>query len=124
VDDRLARQLRAAGHLVYLPWELGKEGQPDEDHLATAVDLGSVLVTHNQKHFAPLHRRWESEGRSHAGIILVVQQQPIGTKLASLDRAARLLTPDVARGQLIYLQVFESDERASIFLDSFIPPVS
>src|SRR5689334_12034398 len=91
VDFRLARPLRAAGHSVYLPSELGTAGQEDEQHLETATQLGAVLVTHNQQDFAPLHHRWERAGRSHAGIVLVRQQVGVGVKLASLERVARLL---------------------------------
>jgi hypothetical protein len=92
-DHRLARQLRAAGHLVYLPGELGVKGQSDELHLAAASDLGAVIVTHNQKDFDPRHRDWTAKRRTHTGIILVVQRMDIGTKLASMDRAARLNRP-------------------------------
>ena len=45
---RLVRQLRAADHLLYLPSELGVEGQSDELHLTSATTLGAVLVTHNR----------------------------------------------------------------------------
>jgi hypothetical protein len=116
VDHRLARQLRAAGHLLYLPKELGVNGQDDEPHLATAASLGAVLVTHNQQHFAPIHHRWATEGRSHAGIILAIQDVPIGTKLVSIDRAARLLTPAIARGHLMYLKMFATEELARLFI--------
>ena len=119
-DHRLVRQLRAAGHLVYLPSELSVAGQSDESHLATATDLSAVVVTHNQKHFTPLHHSWENEGRGHAGILLVIQNLDIGTKLASIDRAARLLTPDAA-GQLMYVKMFETEERAHLFVASLAP---
>src|SRR5437867_2068684 len=58
VDHRLARQLRAAGHLIYLPSELGVGGQADELHLAQATELEAVLVTQNRRDFAPLHHKW------------------------------------------------------------------
>lgn len=120
-DHRLARQLRAAGHLVYLPSELGVTGQSDESHLAAATDLSAVVVTHNQKHFTPLHHSWENEGRGHAGILLVIQNLDIGTKLASIDRTARLLTPEAAAGQLMYVKMFETEERAQLFVASLAP---
>jgi hypothetical protein len=119
-DHRVARQLRAAGHLVYLPSELSVKGQPDELHLAAATDLGAVIATHNQKHFYPLHREWNAQGRAHAGILLVVQQLDIGSKLASVERAARLLTPELAKNQLMYLKMFETEQRAQLFISSLI----
>jgi hypothetical protein len=118
IDHRLARQLRAAGHLIYLPAELDVEGQSDELHLATAATLGAVTVTHNQRHFAPLHREWQATRRHHAGIILVVQGDYIGTKLACLDRAARLLTAEAARGQLMPFQMFGTEELGRAFVAS------
>ncbi len=120
-DHRLARQLRAAGHSVYLPSELGVKGQSDELHLATANDLGAVVVTHNQKHFDPLHHRWDAEGRAHAGILLVVQRLNIAMKLAAVERAARLLSSEAAKNQLMYLKMFETDEQAQLFISSLAP---
>src|SRR6185437_874789 len=95
----VARQLRAAGHLIYLTSELGVEGQHDEPHLEKAAQLGSVLTTQNQKHFAPLHARWRQQGRDHAGILLVRQMDYIGQKIERLARAARLLTSEAAQNQ-------------------------
>ena len=118
---RLVRQLRAAGHLLYLPSELGLEGQADELHLATATHLGAVLVTHNQKHFAPLHYRWESNRQTHGGIILVRQELDVGKKLASLDRVARLLTAEAASGQLMPLEMFKTEEGAEAYVASLAP---
>jgi Domain of unknown function (DUF5615) len=121
---RLVRQLRAAGHLLYLPSELGTEGQDDEAHLVGATRLGAVLVTHNQKHFAPMHYQWGRQGRVHAGIVLVVQQEGIESKHACLDRVARLLTSEAARGQLMPLKVFDTEDRARTYVVSLTSPGS
>ena len=40
VDKRIARQLRAAGHSIYLPNEVGTGGAEDRVHLETASTLG------------------------------------------------------------------------------------
>jgi hypothetical protein len=117
-DHRLARQLRAAGHLVYLPSELGLKGQRDDLHLQTATSLGAVLVSHNQKDFDPLHRDWSAKGQLHTGIILVVQRLDIGSKIAWLQRAATLLTAELAKNQLMFLKMFETDEQAELFVSS------
>ena len=123
-DRRLARQLRAAGHLVYLPYELGVEGQDDELHLLGATERRAVLATHNQKDFARLHHRWKREGREHSGILLVRQEDYIGMKLACLDRAARLLSSEAARNQLIHYQMFATEEWALAYVASLTPPAS
>jgi hypothetical protein len=114
----LVRQLRAAGHSIYLPSEFEVGGRSDELHIVGATALGAVLVTHNQRHFAPLHHVWESDSRRHGGIILVVQDEDIRVKFACLDRVARLLTLEAARGQLMYLQMFDSEERAKAYASS------
>jgi hypothetical protein len=116
----VARQLRAAGHLVYVTSELGVEGQHDAPHLENATRLGAVLASQNRKHFEPLHYRWEAGGRRHAGI-LTTRQLPITQKLQWLERAARLLTPELADNQLMDLAMFSSEERALTYVASLAP---
>src|SRR5690242_7858453 len=40
---RMARQLRAAGHLIYLPEDVGAAGAEDAVHLEAAIALSAVL---------------------------------------------------------------------------------
>lgn len=56
IAKQVARQLRAAGHLVYVTSDLGVKGQDDELHLETATRLSAVLASQNQQ-FAPLYHR-------------------------------------------------------------------
>ncbi len=120
IAKQVARQLRAAGHLVYVTSDLGVEGQGDELHLEVATRLGAVLASQNQKHFAPLHHRWQAEGRRHSGI-LVTRQIPIAVRLQSLGRAARLLTAETAGNQLMRLDPFASEERGLMYASSLMP---
>jgi len=53
----VARQLRAAGHLVYVANELGLKGQSDDQRLRTATDLGAAIATQNQRDFTRLHQQ-------------------------------------------------------------------
>lgn len=117
IDKDLARQLRAAGHLMYVVTELGLGGADDGVQLAKATELGAVLVSQNQRHFEPLHHRWQAEGRTHAGM-LVTHQVRIGLKVQWLDRAARLLTPALAQDQLMKLSMFETEEQGQLFAAS------
>ena len=103
--------LRAAGHLLYLPNELGVWGQDDEPHLLTATRLGAVLVTINQRDFEPLHHKWESEEQEHAGILLS-RRLETGELFRRLDFAARLLVPDAAHNQLMNPSLFQTEEEA------------
>ena len=118
---RLVRPLREAGLFVYVPREQGKREAADAIHLETAAGLGAVLVTQNKGDFALLHHRWQAEGRSHAGILLTAQIS-LGRKIACLQRAARLLTPEAARNQLMELALFETDDRAASYVASLTPP--
>jgi hypothetical protein len=120
IAKQVARQLRAAGHLIYVTSELGVEGQADELHLETATSLGAVLTSQNQKDFSPLHHRWQAEGRQHAGV-LVTRQLAIGLRVRSLERAARLLTPQIAANQLLRLDPFATEERALLYVASLSP---
>jgi len=97
--------------------ELGLDRADDEAQLAKATELEAVLASQNQRDFDPLHYRWQAERKTHAGI-LVTHQIRMGLKVQWLDRAARLLTPDTARNQLMKLPMFETEERARLFLES------
>ena len=81
------------------------------------MGLGAVLASQNQQHFEPLHRQWNDEGRTHAGI-LVTHQIRIGLKIEWLERAARLLTPELAQNQLMKLPMFETEEKGQLFVAS------
>ena len=117
----MARQLRAAGHLIYVTSDLGVEGQKDEPHLETAARLGAVLVSQNQQDFIPLHHQWYATGRQHAGI-LATHWLPIGQRIERLERAARLLTPEAAANQLMMLDYFLlSEELGLTFVASLTP---
>ena len=120
IDKRVARQLRAAGHLIFLTSELGVEGQDDERHLEASTRLEAVLVSQNRRHFEPLHRRWYAEGRLHAGI-LATHWLSIGLRIQCLERAARLLTLEVAANQFIVLDLFESEEQGLTYIASLTP---
>jgi predicted nuclease of predicted toxin-antitoxin system len=120
IAKQVARQLRAAGHVLYVTSELGLKGQQDQAHLEAATTLGAVLVSQNQRDFVPLHRRWQALGREHAGII-ITPQVPIGIRIKRLERAARLLNPEAARNQLMELNLFETEELGQAYVISLSP---
>ena len=61
----VARQLRAAGHAVYMPQELGLLKAPDPVILAEATSRAAVVVTNNIHDFVDLHRKHERTGEPH-----------------------------------------------------------
>lgn len=116
----MVRQLRAAGHLIYLAREFGLEQADDDAQLAKATELGAPLATQNQRHFEPMHKVWQADGRTHAGILVMPQLDP-GRARAWLERAARMLTPDLARNQLMKLSMFRTEESGQLFVLSLAP---
>ena len=113
----MVRPLRAAGHLLYLPNELGVGGQDDESHLVTSTKLGAVLVTINQRDFQPLHHKWQADVQKHSGILLC-QRLETGDLFRRLDRAARLFTPEASYNQLMTLSLFQADDEARNYVTS------
>jgi len=117
-DHDLVRPLREAGLSLYLPSEEGTTRVADDVHLVTATRLGAVLVSQNQRDFAPLHHIWQGEQRAHAGILLVRAGFDIGRKIALLERASRLLTPEAAHNQLMVLSLFATEEQGAAYAAS------
>ena len=74
-----------------------------------------MVVTYNQGDFKRLHEAWQAADRHHCGII-VGHKLPLGVLIACLERAARLLTPEVAQNQLLQLDLFDSEERSRAYL--------
>ncbi|MBI1923075.1 DUF5615 family PIN-like protein [Candidatus Poribacteria bacterium] len=70
-DDDLIAFLIQAGHTVISPRAAGTKGWDDPDHLEYAATHGYVLFTHNPPDFRRLHRDWQAQGRTHAGIFLI-----------------------------------------------------
>ncbi len=71
----IAAQLRAKGHDVTAVVEdQALVGTSDEELLAHATSGGRLLVTANVRDFAAVHASWSSRGRSHAGLIYIVNR--------------------------------------------------
>ena len=120
-DTRVARQLRLAGHLVFLPIELGTDGWDDEPQLEEASKRQALFVTANVRHFKPIHDRWVAAGHTHSGILQAPQQADPGWWLARLSRAARVLDPTLTLNQLLDIHLFESDASAEAYAESLKP---
>jgi len=120
-DKELVRGLRAAGFIVHTPQEARLLGLKDAPILEAAIQRRAVFVTFNQRHFVPLHHAWRDAGRHHTGI-LVSRQLGIPQLYPRLERAARLLTPEVARDQLMVLDLFGTEERARAYVTALAAP--
>jgi predicted nuclease of predicted toxin-antitoxin system len=75
LSGQIGVQLRARGHdVIAVVEDPGLIGTPDEELLAHAASVGRCLVTGNVRDFASVHASWSSRGRSHAGIIYIVNR--------------------------------------------------
>ena len=101
-DNAIARQLQAAGFSIHTPQHSGTLTFDDPPTLEAATRLGAVVVTYNRRHFEPMHHDWMASAREHAGILVSRRLSP-GELVTRLERAARLLTPQTARNQLMEL---------------------
>lgn len=71
----IAAQLRAKGHdVTAVVDDPALVGMSDEELLVHATSCGRLLVTANIRDFAAIHTSWSSRGRSHAGLIYVVNR--------------------------------------------------
>lgn len=71
VDGVFVRLLRAAGHDVLVPHDIGTEGAPDAEHLLEAIQRSRVLLTKNHDDFEALNRLVLFLGGHHPGILIV-----------------------------------------------------
>ncbi len=97
LSGRIAEQLRASGHDVYAIVERPNLVQlPDEQVLALGSDEQRIVVTLNIADFTMLDALWTSQGREHAGLLLLStvtfpqDRSFVGAVLAALDAAAQL----------------------------------
>ena len=76
----------------------------DEEQLEFARSQGRVLVSFNVSHFCQIHTDLLSEGKSHAGIILMPQQRySIGERLRRLLKLVARRTAEEMHNQLEFL---------------------
>jgi predicted nuclease of predicted toxin-antitoxin system len=70
-DHTLAALLRAAGHTVVQPGDVGLTHTSDPRHLNHAIAHGLVLLTADCDDFEDLHQLILTAGGKHLGILLV-----------------------------------------------------
>ena len=71
VDGVLVQILRAAGHDVVIPNDIGSVGVPDAEHLLEAIQRSRVVLTKNHDDFEALNRLVLLVGGHHPGILIV-----------------------------------------------------
>jgi hypothetical protein len=105
VHKAFAREIRRRGFDAVSADEEDQREVADEQQLEYATSLGRVILTHNREDYAPLHEKWLSEGREHAGIVLSTQI-PLGEMIRRTLRFLDQVTADEMRNNLRHLNDF------------------
>ena len=91
----LVRALRLRGIDVLAAYEAGTLGWTDDEQLAFAAAQQRVLLTHNIGDLHRIHGEWLAAGKSHRGIIFVIQERnAIGRQLRRLLQLCHALEPE------------------------------
>jgi hypothetical protein len=72
-DPVLAQLLRATGHDVEAPRDVGLSGEPDPVHMTHAIGATRVFLTKNYRDFEYLHNLIVVAQGHHPGILVVRQ---------------------------------------------------
>jgi hypothetical protein len=96
--------LRARGIDVFTTAEAGRLSHSDEDQLEFAGAQGRTLYTFNARDFSRLHGEFLHSGRSHAGIVVISDQQhSIGEKIRRIAHVAQTYSAESLVDQIVYL---------------------
>ena len=101
----LARALRTHGYDAVGCQEAGRANQKisDDEQLAYAARSGRAILTENHVDFVPLDAAWKSDGREHAGIIIVGNVGAFGELLRRIERHLNTYSPEVQHNTLLWL---------------------
>ena len=100
----LVQPLRSNGVPVTTAQEVGMIKRPDEEHLAYASTQGYVLFSFNVRDYSDLHIRLLTQGRTHAGIIVVHQTRySIGEQLRRILNLVTRKSAEEMRDQMEFL---------------------
>lgn len=109
IMTRLAVDLQGRGFDVLRTEDAGKDTASDEEQLAFASAEGRAILTYNIRDFAPLHEQWQTDGRSHAGIIVSQQhgRRDYGVLLSRMLTLLNQLTTEEMVNNLVHLERFK-----------------
>lgn len=103
-ERAVAHNLRVRGVDVTTTREEGRRGIPDPEQLEYAAQQGRVICTCNIGDFAQLHAEYMVQGKDHAGIILIHQQQfSIGEQMSRLLRLMQSRSAEALVNNIEYL---------------------
>jgi hypothetical protein len=107
IKAALIQALRSADLDVVTVADVNRLGYSDEDQLLWAIEQGRIIYSFNIGDFCHLHRDFMVQEISHAGIILVPQQQySIGQQLQGLLKLVSQYSAEDMINQLLFLSYY------------------
>lgn len=105
--EALVKALRRRGVDVVTASEERMIHRDDADHLDYATQQGRVVVTRNIQDFYELHTIYLTEGKHHAGIILVPQQRySVGEEMRRLLKLIAAKPAEAMRSHVEFLSAW------------------
>jgi hypothetical protein len=109
MDRRFLESLRGRGVDLTTVLETDTTGFMDEDQLILATTLNRVFYTFNVGDFCQLHRQFLAEGRDHAGIVVSMQDYPIGEQMRRVLNLLATRSAESMVNQLVFLSAYSSE---------------
>ena len=108
MDKALVRALRSRGVDVTTALEENMIEQADEEHLGFATTQGRVLYSFNVGDFCRIHTAWLKQNRSHAGIVVSMQQRySVGGQMRRLLKLVTQVTAEQMSNRIEFLSGWE-----------------
>jgi Domain of unknown function (DUF5615) len=105
MDRELVTALRARGMDVLTATEADMIEQADSEHLAYATTQRRVLFSFNRGDFYRLHTSYLTEDRTHAGMILALQQRySIGVLMRQILELPKTHSAEAMQNQAVFLK--------------------
>jgi hypothetical protein len=109
MDHRFVRALRARGVDVTTVGEIQTTSFSDDAQLLLATQHQQALYTFNVGDFCQLHRIYMAEGRTHAGIIISLQDYSIGEQMRRVLKLMATKSAAEMVGQLVFLSAYAGE---------------
>jgi predicted nucleic acid-binding protein len=109
MDHRFVRALRARGVDVTTVGEIQTTSFSDDAQLLLATQHQRALYTFNVGDFCQLHRICMAEGRTHAGIIISLQDYSIGEQMRRVLKLMATKSAAEMVGQLVFLSAYAGE---------------
>ncbi|MGJ3247544.1 MAG: DUF5615 family PIN-like protein [Elainellaceae cyanobacterium] len=102
-SKRLLQALRNRGADVTSTLEVDMQGRSDEQQLEWALENQRVIYSFNVRDFYRIHSTWLANGKTHAGIILAKQTEPVGNQMKGVLKLAAIKSAEEMMNQVEFL---------------------